>query len=202
NSAIASDAGYHYRRHRDVSMGSHVQKIVKEMVKLQRKIHWLNVQEKVYLRFSCNTGGDMGMNMVTKGVHTVIEYLTYDFPYMDVIGIFVWLSWWSSICSINSHASNIVFDEFIATCQDPAQNIESSQCITMMVAINVSGWDSEIRNTVSVSIDLVKPPMLLARELSLISAIAAGQLISSHMKYNKIHQRHLWNNDMDGNNVI
>ncbi|CDY28685.1 BnaCnng05710D [Brassica napus] len=31
----------------------------------------------------------MGMNMVTKGVHTVIEYLTYDFPYMDVIGIFV-----------------------------------------------------------------------------------------------------------------
>lgn len=43
---------------------------------------------------------------------------------------------------------------------------------------------------------------VLARELSLISAIAAGQLISSHMKYNKIHQRHLWNNDMDGNNVI
>ena len=45
-------------------------------------------REKVYLTFSCNTGGDMGMNMVTKGVHTVIEYLTYDFPYMDVIGIF------------------------------------------------------------------------------------------------------------------
>lgn len=78
-------------------------------------------REKVYLRFSCNTGGDMGMNMVTKGVHTVIEYLTYDFPYMDVIGIF------GSLGGLNSHASNIVFDEFIATCQDPAQNIESSQ---------------------------------------------------------------------------
>ncbi|CAF2371621.1 unnamed protein product [Brassica napus] len=82
----------------------------------------------------------MGMNMVTKGVHTVIEYLTYDFPYMDVIGIFG-----NSICSINSHASNIVFDEFIATCQDPAQNIESSQCITMMVAIN--GKDIHISTT-------------------------------------------------------
>ncbi|KAH0944282.1 LOW QUALITY PROTEIN: hypothetical protein HID58_003919 [Brassica napus] len=98
------------------------------------KVFTVHGREKVYLTFSCNTGGDMGMNMVTKGVHTVIDYLTYDFPYMDVIGIF-------------------------ATCQDPAQNIESSQCITMMVAINVSGWDSEIRNTVSVSIDLVKPPM-------------------------------------------
>ncbi|CAN6993034.1 unnamed protein product [Brassica rapa subsp. trilocularis] len=66
----------------------------------------------------------MGMNMVTKGVHTVIEYLTYDFPYMDVIGIF---GKFLCVCGLNSHASNIVFDEFIATCQDPAQNIESSQ---------------------------------------------------------------------------
>ncbi|KAF2588532.1 hypothetical protein F2Q70_00038251 [Brassica cretica] len=32
----------------------------------------------------------MGMNMVTKGVHNVIEFLTYDFPYMDVIGISGW----------------------------------------------------------------------------------------------------------------
>ncbi|KAL0683875.1 hypothetical protein Bca4012_050723 [Brassica carinata] len=29
----------------------------------------------------------MGMDMVTKGVHNVIEFLSDDFPYMDVIGI-------------------------------------------------------------------------------------------------------------------
>ncbi|CAN6815641.1 unnamed protein product [Brassica oleracea] len=74
----------------------------------------------------------MGMNMVTKGVHTVIEYLAYDFPDMDVIGISG-----NSICSRTSPSLlNIMFDEFMATCQVPAQNMESSQCITMVVAIN------------------------------------------------------------------
>ena len=37
-----------------------------------------------------------------------------------------------SIGGFNTHASKIVFDIFIATCQDPAQNIESSQGSTMM----------------------------------------------------------------------
>lgn len=32
----------------------------------------------------------------------------------------------------NAHASNIVSAIFIVTGQDPAQNIESSDCITMM----------------------------------------------------------------------
>ncbi|WZZ56814.1 hypothetical protein YC2023_056921 [Brassica napus] len=32
-----------------------------------------------------------------------------------------------SLGRFKSHASNIVFDVFIATCQDPAQNMESSQ---------------------------------------------------------------------------
>lgn len=36
----------------------------------------------------------------------------------------------------NAHASNIVSALFIATGQDPAQNVESSQCITMMEAVN------------------------------------------------------------------
>lgn len=36
----------------------------------------------------------------------------------------------------NAHASNIVTALFIATGQDPAQNVESSQCITMMEAVN------------------------------------------------------------------
>jgi hydroxymethylglutaryl-CoA reductase (NADPH) len=36
----------------------------------------------------------------------------------------------------NAHASNIVTALFIATGQDPAQNVESSQCITMLEAVN------------------------------------------------------------------
>uniref|UniRef100_A0A0D3DJU6 Uncharacterized protein n=1 Tax=Brassica oleracea var. oleracea TaxID=109376 RepID=A0A0D3DJU6_BRAOL len=147
----------------------------------------------------------MGMNMVTKGVHNVIEFLTYDFPYMDVIEIsgtgnhskLDQATWQISIlkdsnqrrdrereltrytrstsssyticdmmcfenisksenkydciggaqyaqephrlccCRLsiggfNTHASKIVFDILIATCQDPAQNMESSQGSTMM----------------------------------------------------------------------
>nr|VDD36833.1 unnamed protein product [Brassica oleracea] len=88
----------------------------------------------------------MGMAMVTKGVHYVIEFLSDDSPDMDVIGISD--NFFSDInkpvalnilknftvyvvaCSLGrfkSHANNIVFDVFIATCQDPAQNMESSQ---------------------------------------------------------------------------
>jgi hydroxymethylglutaryl-CoA reductase (NADPH) len=46
----------------------------------------------------------------------------------------------------NAHASNIVAAIFIATGQDPAQNVESSQCITMLEAIN-DGKDLHISVT-------------------------------------------------------
>ncbi|CDY14485.1 BnaC03g21100D [Brassica napus] len=83
----------------------------------------------------------MGMDMVTKGVHNVIEFLSDDSFDMDVIGIcdnfFSDINkpaavncierHGSSLGRFKSHASNIVFDVFIATCQDPAQNMESSQ---------------------------------------------------------------------------
>lgn len=36
----------------------------------------------------------------------------------------------------NAHASNIVTAIYIATGQDPAQNVESSHCITMMEGVN------------------------------------------------------------------
>lgn len=37
-----------------------------------------------------------------------------------------------SLGGFNADDSNIVFDVFIATCQDLAQDVESSQCITVM----------------------------------------------------------------------
>ncbi|KAF2564595.1 hypothetical protein F2Q70_00017718 [Brassica cretica] len=87
----------------------------------------------------------MGMDIVTKGVHNVIEFLSDDSPDMDVMESLV-SSFYNFFSDINkpaavnctegygsslgrfkSHASNIVFNVFIATCQDPAQNMESSQ---------------------------------------------------------------------------
>ncbi|KAH0879365.1 hypothetical protein HID58_066759 [Brassica napus] len=78
----------------------------------------------------------MGMDMVTKGVHNVIEFLSDDSPDMDVIGIsgefllYVIDNFFSDInkpAAVNcieghgsslgrfkSHASNIVFDRTIA----------------------------------------------------------------------------------------
>uniref|UniRef100_A0A0D3DJV0 Uncharacterized protein n=1 Tax=Brassica oleracea var. oleracea TaxID=109376 RepID=A0A0D3DJV0_BRAOL len=46
----------------------------------------------------------MGMDMVTKGVHNVMEFVSDDSPDMDVIGIS------GSLGLFKSHASNIVFD--------------------------------------------------------------------------------------------
>lgn len=39
------------------------------------------------MRFSCSTGDAMGMNMVSKGVQNVLDYLQDDFPDMEVISI-------------------------------------------------------------------------------------------------------------------
>lgn len=216
----------------------------------------------------------MGMNMVSKGVQNVLDYLQKDFKDMDVISISgnfcsdkkaAAVNWIdgrgkSVVCEafikeeivkkvlktnvsalvelnmiknlagsavagslggFNAHASNIVSAIYIATGQDPAQNVESSHCITMMEPVN-NGKDLHISVTMpsievgtigggtqlasqSACLDLlgVKGASLetpganarrlatiiagsvLAGELSLMSALAAGQLVNSHMKYNR-----------------
>nr|AGB06349.1 HMG-CoA reductase [Camellia sinensis] len=121
----------------------------------------------------------------------------------------------------NAHAANIVSAIFIATGQDPAQNIESSHCITMMEAVNdgkdlhisvtmpsievgavgggtqlasqsaclnllgVKGASRESPGSNSRLLATIVAGSVLAGELSLMSAIAAGQLVKSHMKYNR-----------------
>ncbi|XP_062100222.1 3-hydroxy-3-methylglutaryl-coenzyme A reductase 1-like [Humulus lupulus] len=60
-----------------------------------------------------------------------------------------------ALSGYNAHASNIVSAVFIATGQDPAQNIESSHCITMMEAIN-NGKDLHVSVTMpSIEVGIV-----------------------------------------------
>ncbi|TMW86458.1 hypothetical protein EJD97_021352 [Solanum chilense] len=230
--------------------------------------------KNLYMRFSCSTGDAMGMNMVSKGVQNVLDYLQSEYPDMDVIGISgnfcsdkkpAAVNWIegrgkSVVCEaiikedvvkkvlktevaalvelnmlknltgsamagalggFNAHASNIVSAVYLATGQDPAQNVESSHCITMMEAVN-DGKDLHISVTMpsievgtvgggtqlasqSACLNLlgvkganrdapgsnarllatIVAGSVLAGELSLMSAISAGQLVKSHMKYNR-----------------
>ncbi|KAK3193237.1 hypothetical protein Dsin_024547 [Dipteronia sinensis] len=230
--------------------------------------------KNLYMRFCCSTGDAMGMNMVSKGVQNVMDFLQDEFPDMDVIGISgnycsdkkpAAVNWIegrgkSVVCEaiikgdivrkvlktnvealvelnmlknltgsamagalggFNAHASNIVSAVFIATGQDPAQNIESSHCITMMEAVNdgkdihvsvtmpsievgtvgggtqlasqsaclnllgVKGASKEMPGANARLLATIVAGSVLAGELSLMSALAAGQLVRSHMKYNR-----------------
>nr|ADX01170.1 putative 3-hydroxy-3-methyl-glutaryl-CoA reductase [Bacopa monnieri] len=230
--------------------------------------------KNLYMRFTCSTGDAMGMNMVSKGVQNVMDFLNKEFPDMDVIGISgnycsdkkpAAVNWIegrgkSVVCEaiikedvvkkvlktdvaplvelnmlknltgsamagalggFNAHASNIVSAVYIATGQDPAQNVESSHCITMMGAVNdgkdlhisvtmpsieigtvgggtqlasqsaclnllgVKGASKDAPGSNSRQLATIVAGAVLAGELSLMSALAAGQLVRSHMKYNR-----------------
>ncbi|XP_026384286.1 3-hydroxy-3-methylglutaryl-coenzyme A reductase 2-like [Papaver somniferum] len=52
-----------------------------------QKVQCAIAGKNLYMRFSCSTGDAMGMNMVSKGVQNVLDFLQADFPDMDVIGI-------------------------------------------------------------------------------------------------------------------
>ncbi|XP_050378371.1 3-hydroxy-3-methylglutaryl-coenzyme A reductase 1-like [Argentina anserina] len=228
----------------------------------------------VHIRFACSTGDAMGMNMVSKGVQNVLDYLQNDFPDMEVIGIsgnfcsdkkpaavnwilgrgksvvceavireevikevlktnahklvklhlsknFVGSAMAGSTGGYNAHASNIVSAIFIATGQDPAQNVESSHCLTNISSINdgkeihasvtmpcievgtvgggtqlasqsaclnmlgVKGASQGSPGSNSRRLATIIAGSVLAGELSLLSAMAAGDMVKSHMKYNR-----------------
>lgn len=124
-----------------------------------------------------------------------------------------------SIGGFNAHAANLLTAVFLALGQDPAQNVESSNCITLMkerpngdLNISVSMPSIEvgtigggtILDPQSSMLELlgVKGPaeipgenarqlariiasIVLAGELSLCSALAAGHLVQSHMTHNR-----------------
>ncbi|XP_071965876.1 3-hydroxy-3-methylglutaryl-coenzyme A reductase-like isoform X2 [Antedon mediterranea] len=125
----------------------------------------------------------------------------------------------------NAHAANVVTAIFVATGQDVAQNIASSNCLTMMESTGKNGEDLYMSCTMpSIEVGtigggtvlpaqqaclqmlgvkgpcIIKPgrnasklasivcSTVLAGELSLMSALAAGHLVKSHMKHNRSSQ--------------
>ncbi|RMZ78388.1 hypothetical protein DV738_g3891, partial [Chaetothyriales sp. CBS 135597] len=124
-----------------------------------------------------------------------------------------------SVGGFNAHASNIITAMFLATGQDPAQNVESSNCITIMknnngnLQISVAMPSIEvgtlgggtILEAQSAMLDLlgvrgshptnpgenarrlarIMAAGVLAGELSLCSALAAGHLVKAHMAHNR-----------------
>lgn len=127
-----------------------------------------------------------------------------------------------SIGGFNAHAANIVTAIFIATGQDAAQNIASSNCITLMEPWGEDGRDLYMTCTMpSIEVGTVGGGTVLAAqgaclemlgvkgshptspgdnarqlariicatvlagELSLMSALAAGHLVKSHLRHNR-----------------
>ncbi|CAH1974484.1 unnamed protein product [Acanthoscelides obtectus] len=127
-----------------------------------------------------------------------------------------------SIGGFNAHAANIVTAIFIATGQDPAQNVGSSNCMTLMEPYGPKGEDLYISCTMpsieigtigggtvlpaqAACLEMLKVKgahpelpgenasqlarivcgMVLAGELSLMAALAAGHLVRSHLRHNR-----------------
>lgn len=143
-----------------------------------------------------------------------------------------------SVGGFNAHAANILTAVFLATGQDPAQNVESSQCMTLMEAyVQILFYYSKKLNTfhsvnngqdllITISMPCIEVGTVgggtvlapqqsildmlgirgahpthpgqnaqrlariiaagvMAGELSLMSALAAGHLIRAHMKHNR-----------------
>ncbi|GAA5824725.1 hypothetical protein JCM11251_005316 [Rhodosporidiobolus azoricus] len=229
----------------------------------------------LFVRFACQTGDAMGMNMISKGVERALDVMmTEYFPEMHISSLsgnyctdkkpaaINWIegrgksvvaegivpgeavksilkttvdalvqlnitknligsSMAGSIGGNNAHAANILTAIYLATGQDPAQNVESSNCMTLMEAIN-DGKDLLITCSMpsievgTVGGGTILPPQaamldmlgvkgphptapgsnaqMLARiivaatmagELSLMSALAAGSLVQSHLAHNR-----------------
>ncbi|KAI9475704.1 MAG: hydroxymethylglutaryl-CoA reductase [Benjaminiella poitrasii] len=126
-----------------------------------------------------------------------------------------------SIGGFNAHAANILTAIYIAAGQDPAQNVESSNCITLMKAIDGGNALHISCSMPSIEVGTVGggtilPPQqavldmlgvrgphptspgknsqrlariicaaIMAGELSLCAALAAGHLVKAHMEHNR-----------------
>ncbi|KAL4954040.1 hydroxymethylglutaryl-coenzyme A reductase-domain-containing protein [Aspergillus filifer] len=155
--------------------------------------------------------GDVVRNVLKSDVDALVELNTSK----NLIGS----AMAGSLGGFNAHASNIVTAIFLATGQDPAQNVESSSCITTMknsngnlqIAVSMPSIEvgtiggGTILEAQSAMLDFlgvrgshptnpgdnarqlarIVAAAVLAGELSLCSALAAGHLVRAHMAHNR-----------------
>ncbi|XP_048475414.1 3-hydroxy-3-methylglutaryl-CoA reductase a isoform X1 [Rhincodon typus] len=157
-----------------------------------------------------------------KVVHEVLKTSTHSLVEVNISKNLVGSAMAGSQGGYNAHAANIVTAIYIACGQDPAQNIGSSNCITLMESTGPSNEDLYISCTMpSIEVGTVGggtnlPPQqtclqmlgvqgasrecpgenarqlaeivcgtVMAGELSLMAALAAGHLVKSHMIHNR-----------------
>uniref|UniRef100_A0AAR5PCP1 3-hydroxy-3-methylglutaryl coenzyme A reductase n=1 Tax=Dendroctonus ponderosae TaxID=77166 RepID=A0AAR5PCP1_DENPD len=155
-------------------------------------------------------------------VQSVLKTTTHALIDLNISKNMVGSAMAGSIGGFNAHAANIVTAVYIATGQDAAQNVASSNCITIMEPSGDKGEDLLISCTMpsleigtvgggtilpaqSSCLELlgVKGPHManpgdnakqlarivcgavLAGELSLMAALASGQLVNSHLRFNR-----------------
>ncbi|GJJ10499.1 hypothetical protein Clacol_004725 [Clathrus columnatus] len=156
-----------------------------------------------------------------KVVKSVLKTTVEDLVKLNIKKNLIGSAMAGSVGGFNAHAANIVTALFLATGQDPAQNVESSNCLTQMEATN-NNQDLLITITMpSIEVGTVgggtvlapqqsilemlgirgahhtTPGMnaqqlarivcaaVMAGELSLMSALAAGHLIRAHLMHNR-----------------
>ncbi|KAI8911852.1 hydroxymethylglutaryl-coenzyme A reductase-domain-containing protein [Gorgonomyces haynaldii] len=156
-------------------------------------------------------------SVVTKVLKTTVEAMVKLNINKNLIGS----AMAGSVGGFNAHAANILTAIYIATGQDPAQNVESSQCITLMEAVNdgqdlyisctmpcievgtvgggttlgpqsaclemlgVKGAHQEQPGANAQRLARIICASVMAGELSLCAALAAGHLVKSHMIHNR-----------------
>ncbi|XP_045427559.1 3-hydroxy-3-methylglutaryl-Coenzyme A reductase isoform X3 [Pipistrellus kuhlii] len=183
-----------------------------------QKLHMSVAGRNLYIRFQSRSGDAMGMNMISKVLKTTTEAMVDVNINKNLVGS----AMAGSIGGYNAHAANIVTAIYIACGQDAAQNVSSSNCITLMEASGPTNEDLYISCTMpSIEIGTVGggtnllPQQaclqmlgvqgackdnpgenarqlarivcgtVMAGELSLMAALAAGHLVKSHMIHNR-----------------
>jgi hydroxymethylglutaryl-CoA reductase (NADPH) len=175
-------------------------------------INWIEGRGKSTLA-ECTISGDV--------VKSVLKTTVADLVRLNTSKNLVGSAMAGSVGGFNAHASNILTAIYLATGQDPAQNVESSQCITLMQAVN-DGQDLHMSCSMpcievgtigggtqlpaqAACLDILgvrgahatQPgdnarqlariicASVMAGELSLCAALAAGHLVQSHMAHNR-----------------
>ncbi|KAJ2927064.1 hypothetical protein H1R20_g9989, partial [Candolleomyces eurysporus] len=201
-----------------------MQKRFPEMVVLALSGNYCTDKKPAAINWIEGRGKSVVAEAVVPGhvVKTVLKTTVKDLCNLNVKKNLMGSAMAGSIGGFNAHAANILTAIFLATGQDPAQNVESSMCMTLMEPTGPDGEDLLVSVTMpcievgTVGGGTVLAPQqgvldmlgvrgahpqqpgqnaqtlariiasaVLAGELSLLSALAAGHLIKAHMAHNR-----------------